>query len=60
VHAPSFEDKEHAAEMAALKDEHAELADVKNHNLNDELNTAKEQNERLIGAAHMSMSPRLI
>jgi chromosome segregation ATPase len=32
--------------MAALKDEHAELADVKNHNLNDELNTAKEQNER--------------
>jgi hypothetical protein len=36
---------EHAAEMATLKDEHTELADI-NHNLNDELNTAKHQNER--------------
>jgi kinesin family protein C1 len=37
---------EHAAEMATLEDEHAELADV-NHNLNDEFKTAKEQNEQL-------------
>jgi chromosome segregation ATPase len=37
---------EHAAEMATLEDEHAKLADV-NHNLIDELKTAKEQNERL-------------
>jgi kinesin family protein C1 len=38
--------EEHAAEMATLKEEHAELADV-NCNVNDELNTLKEQNERL-------------
>jgi chromosome segregation ATPase len=31
--------------MATLKDERTELADM-NHNLNDELNTAKHQNER--------------
>jgi chromosome segregation ATPase len=38
---------EHAVEMATLEDEHAELADVNQHNLNDELKTAKEQKERL-------------
>jgi hypothetical protein len=32
--------------MATRKDEYTELADM-NHNLNDELNTAKDQNERL-------------
>jgi hypothetical protein len=38
--------KEHAAEMATLNEAHSELADM-NHNLNNELNTGKDQNERL-------------
>jgi hypothetical protein len=41
----ALKNEQHAAEMATLKDEHTELADM-NHNLNDELNTAKHQNER--------------